>query len=67
MKFTRLALSIIGALLVVLGLIWIGQGSGAFPYPASSFTINQTPWIIRGAIAAIVGVVVIWGARWFLR
>ncbi|CDN47103.1 hypothetical protein [Neorhizobium galegae] len=67
MKFTRLALSIIGALLVVLGLIWIGQGSGAFPYPASSFMINQTPWIIRGAIAAIVGVVVIWGARRFLR
>lgn len=67
MKFTRLALSIIGALLVVLGLIWIGQGSGAFPYPASSFMINQTPWIIRGAIVAIVGVVVIWGARRFLR
>ncbi|CDN53256.1 Hypothetical protein RG1141_CH08960 [Neorhizobium galegae bv. officinalis bv. officinalis str. HAMBI 1141] len=67
MKFTRLALSIIGALLVVLGLIWIGQGSGAFPYPASSFMINQTPWIIRGAIVAIIGVVVIWGARRFLR
>ncbi|MCJ9672650.1 MULTISPECIES: hypothetical protein [unclassified Neorhizobium] len=67
MKFTRLALSIIGALMVVLGLIWIGQGSGAFPYPASSFMINQTPWIIRGAIVAIIGVVVIWGARRFLR
>ena len=67
MKFTRLALSVVGVLMVVLGLIWIGQGTGAFPYPASSFMINQTPWIVRGAGVAIVGLAVIWGARRFLR
>ncbi|EUB95212.1 hypothetical protein PMI07_002990 [Rhizobium sp. CF080] len=67
MTFVRLALTVIGVLMVVTGLIWIGQGSGAFPYPASSFMINQTPWIIRGAGVAIVGLAVIWGARRFLR
>jgi hypothetical protein len=67
MTFVRLALTVIGVLVVVTGLIWIGQGTGAFPYPASSFMINQTPWIIRGAGVAIVGIAIIWGARRFLR
>lgn len=67
MKFLKLALSVIGALLIVLGLLWIGQGSGAFPYPATSFMINQTPWIINGTVVAIIGIVLVWGARRFLR
>ncbi|MGK6317502.1 hypothetical protein [Neorhizobium sp. DT-125] len=67
MKFARLVLSVIGILLVVIGLLWIGQGSGVFPYPATSFMIDQTPWIINGAIAAVAGLLVTWGARRFLR
>ncbi|CDZ62585.1 hypothetical protein [Neorhizobium galegae] len=67
MTFLRLALTVIGVLMVVIGLIWIGQGTGAFPYPASSFMINQTPWVIRGAGVAIVGLAVIWAARRFIR
>ena len=67
MTFARLALSAIGVLMVAIGLLWIGQGTGAFPYPASSFMINQTPWIVRGAGVAIIGFAVIWGARRFLR
>ncbi|CDZ73586.1 Hypothetical protein NGAL_HAMBI2610_52180 [Neorhizobium galegae bv. orientalis] len=67
MTFLRLALTVIGVLMVVIGLIWIGQGTGAFPYPASSFMINQTPWVIRGTGVAIVGLAVIWAARRFIR
>ncbi|WP_037080974.1 hypothetical protein [Neorhizobium vignae] len=67
MTFLRLALTVIGILMVATGLIWVGQGTGAFPYPASSFMINQTPWIMRGAGVAIVGLSVIWAARRFLR
>ncbi|KGD85774.1 hypothetical protein [Rhizobium sp. YS-1r] len=67
MKFARLALSVIGVLLIALGLLWIGQGSGIFPYPARSFMINQTPWLINGAIAAVIGLLAIGGARRFLR
>lgn len=67
MTYARLALSAIGVLMVTIGLLWIGQGTGAFPYPASSFMISQTPWIIRGACVAIIGFAVIWGARRFLR
>lgn len=67
MKIARLAFSVIGILLVLLGLIWMGQGSGVFPYPATSFMINQTPWIINGAIAAVIGLLLIWAPRRFLR
>ncbi|MGO9363772.1 MAG: hypothetical protein ACLP02_09970, partial [Rhodomicrobium sp.] len=52
-----------GFLSVLLGLVWIGQGSGYFPYPASSFMIHQSPWIWRGAILAIAGLVAIAGSR----
>lgn len=67
MVFARLALTVVGVLVALIGLIWIGQGSGYFPYPASSFMINQTPWMLRGAIALVVGLVVIWAARRFVR
>ena len=67
MVFARLALTVVGVLVALIGLIWIGQGSGYFPYPASSFMINQTPWMLRGAIALVVGLVVVWAARRFVR
>jgi hypothetical protein len=55
----RIVLLIIGSLMVLLGLIWIGQGSGYFPYPAESFMINQTPWIYWGLLLAVLGLIVI--------
>ena len=50
MRIARIALSVVGALLIVVGLVWIGQGTGIFPYPPTSFMINQRPWVINGAI-----------------
>jgi hypothetical protein len=63
MKPLKFALAIFGALLIVAGLIWAAQGSGYFPYPASSFMINETKWVYRGATTAIVGVVLLFLAR----
>lgn len=54
---------VLGTLLVLVGLVWIGQGSGYFPYPAESFMIDQTPWIYWGAPVAVAGAVVIALAR----
>lgn len=67
MRLVRWALTIIGGLAALIGIVWIGQGSGYFPYPSSSFMINQTPWILRGAIVAIVGVAIICATRRFLK
>ena len=55
MKALRVALTILGSLLILIGAVWVGQGSGLFPYPASSFMINQSPWIMRGLLTALGG------------
>jgi hypothetical protein len=55
----RIILLVVGAAAVLAGLVWIGQGSGYFPYPSYSFMINQTPWMFRGAILAFLGLVAI--------
>ena len=49
------ALTVIGILLLLMGLVFMGQGSGYFPYPASSFMISQTKWIYYGGAIAVIG------------
>lgn len=67
MSYVRTGLSIVGGLVSILGIIWIAQGTGVFPYPESSFMINQSPWIWRGALLALVGLAIIWASRRFVR
>jgi hypothetical protein len=59
----RIAVIIVGVLCLLMGLVWIGQGTGYFPYPASSFMIQQTKWAYYGAGLAAVGLIVIAIAR----
>jgi hypothetical protein len=67
MVVARLAVSGLGLLAVLVGLLWIGQGTGLFPYPASSFMINQSPWILRGAVVLLAGLAMLWAGRRFIR
>ena len=53
------ALLILGLLALLMGLLWIGQGMGLVHWPASSFMIDQRPWVVRGAILALVGLALI--------
>ncbi|MDB5484521.1 MAG: hypothetical protein JWR29_425 [Tardiphaga sp.] len=53
----------IGIVATLVGLVWIGQGSGYFPYPASSFMISQQPWIYYGAGLMVVGLLMIGSGR----
>lgn len=55
MSALPLFLKVIAVLAVLLGVIWMAQGTGLFPYPASSFMINQSPWILNGALLALAG------------
>jgi len=55
----RIALLVVGVAAVLMGLLWIGQGAGLVHWPASSFMIDQRPWVTRGAILAAVGFVLI--------
>ncbi len=56
-------LLIVGVLALLMGLLWIGQGLGYIHWPASSFMLDQRPWATRGAILAVVGIVLIIVAR----
>ncbi len=56
-------LTFIGIILLVAGLVFVGQGSGYFPYPASSFMISQSRWIYYGAGIAVAGLIVLTVAR----
>lgn len=53
------ALLVLGIAAVVVGLLWIGQGTGLVRWPASSFMIDERPWATRGLILAIVGIILI--------
>ena len=52
-------LLILGIAALLMGLLWIGQGTGVIQWPSSSFMLDQRPWAVRGAILAVVGVVLI--------
>ena len=52
-------LLLIGVAAVLMGLLWIGQGTGLVHWPASSFMIDQRPWVTRGMILALVGLILI--------
>jgi hypothetical protein len=64
MGITKPALLVIGILAALIGLIWIGQGTGYFLYPATSFMINQMPWVYWGALLAAVGLAAVVVSRW---
>ena len=55
----KTALLILGIIAVLMGLLWIGQGTGLIMWPASSFMLDQRPWATRGALLAVAGVVLI--------
>jgi hypothetical protein len=56
----KLVLTIVGALAVLLGGVWILQGINVLP---GSFMTGDIKWAIYGAILAVAGIAVILWAR----
>jgi hypothetical protein len=54
---------IVGILALLMGLLWIGQGTGTINWPQSSFMIRQVQWAYYGAALAIIGLILIWRGR----
>lgn len=55
----RILLMLFGIVVLLTGLLWIGQGAGYVHWPASSFMISQTKWAYYGAGLAVLGLVII--------
>ena len=59
----RRLLLIVGLLALAIGLLWIGQGTGAIAWPKESFMINQIQWAGYGVALAALGLVLIWQSQ----
>jgi cell division protein FtsW (lipid II flippase) len=59
----RRLLLILGLLALAIGLLWIGQGTGAIPWPQSSFMIDQIQWAGYGVALAAFGLILIWQSK----
>ena len=57
----RIALNVVGAVLVFFGSVWILQGVNLLP---GSFMSGQMRWAVRGGIAAIAGIALLLWANW---
>lgn len=53
----------LGIVAMVMGALFAAQGSGWFPYPRTSFMIDQTPWIWRGALLFGLGALAVTASR----
>ena len=50
---------IVAGVIIALGLVWIGQGSGVLP---GSVMSGDPRWALIGAVLVAVGIVVAWTA-----
>jgi hypothetical protein len=57
-------LVILGIIAILIGGLWVGQGTGYIMWPRSSFMLEQRQWAYYGACLVIIGLVmVIYGGR----
>lgn len=56
-------LTIAGIILLLAGLVFMGQGSRYFPWPAESFMIGARQWVYYGAAIAVAGLALLVIAR----
>jgi len=59
MAALRIIMLVVGVLAMLMGLLWIGQGTGVVRWPASSFMINESAWAVRGCVLAVGGLLMI--------
>jgi hypothetical protein len=59
----RIGLLIAGSALILVGAVWIGQGTGYFPHPASSFMIDDSRWAYSGGVTLVLGFLLLAFAR----
>lgn len=59
----RAILLTLGVLATLMGLLWIGQGLGYVHWPKSSFMLDQRPWANRGAVLAVIGLLLVMVGR----
>jgi hypothetical protein len=52
-------LTAVGVILILAGIVFMGQGSRYFPYPAKSFMVGASQWIYYGGGIAAAGIIIL--------
>lgn len=52
-----------GILGFLLGVVFLLQGLGILRYPASSFMVDNSDWVLRGGIIAALSAILVAGVR----
>jgi hypothetical protein len=52
-------LILVGVILLLGGLVFMGQGSRYLPYPARSFMVGAPEWIYYGGGIAAAGIIIL--------
>ena len=60
MGVVRLIARLVGLFALLMGLLWVGQGTGLIMWPQESFMLADHQWAINGAILAAAGVLLLW-------
>lgn len=63
MQIVKAAMAILGVAMILVGLLWAGQGLGIIRWPASSFMLGDIVWTRNGTVLVVAGVVLTWFAR----
>lgn len=65
MPTLRLITLVSGVVVLLAGLLFLGQGTDVFPYPKTSFMVAQTPWACRGVYLIVLGAALVVLSRAF--
>jgi hypothetical protein len=52
-------LTAVGVILILAGIVFMGQGSRYFPYPAESFMVGASQWTYYGGGIAAAGIIIL--------
>lgn len=59
----RTSLALIGVVVMLAGLFFMGQGAGYIRWPAESFMVSATRWVYYGGAIALAGLLLVLIAR----
>lgn len=63
MAILKILAQVLGVLMVLMGILWIGQGLNIIRWPAESFMIGVPKWSWNGMFLAVAGAALIWFVR----
>ena len=58
----KIVLVIFSVLVIAMGLLWTGQGSGLVNWPQESFMVGEQRWTWWGVALAVAGFLILYRA-----